>query len=253
MKAKQVSEPFNLPRPRKIDLARLPASRLKDMEAAADEVIECCRALAHTGGNLVGELLRDVETFFEWDHYPDGDVFDHQSHSQFYYHAHPQGERGNEHGHFHTFLRPAGMPARVKPALVPDFEPPEDASDALSHLIAVSMDEFGVPIRLFTVNRWVTGEVWYTAADVRAMLDCFAIDHAQPSWPVNRWISAMIRLYRPQIGALLDARDAAVEAWSAAYPDRNVFEDRDLDMTSMLDIDIDDHIARIRAARETKS
>lgn len=248
-----MSELLNLPPVRQVDYAALPASRLEDMAAAADEVLECCRVLAGTGGNLVGELLRDVETFYEWNHYPDGDVFDHNTHSQFYYHAHPQGDRSNEHGHFHTFLRPLGMPPGVKPALVPDYEAPEGDNDALSHLIAVSMDEFGVPIRLFTTNRWVTGEVWYAAADVRAMLDSFLIDHAQPSWPVNRWISAMIRLYRPQIGALLDARDAAVAAWSAAYPDRNVFEDRELEMTSMLGTKIDDHIARIRAARETKS
>ncbi len=243
----------DLPPVREVDYGALPGSRLEDMAAAADEVVECCRVLACTGGNLVGELLRDVETFYEWNHYPEGDVFDHETHSQFYYHAHPQDERGNEHGHFHTFLRPLGMPPGVTPAPAPDYEAPEGDNDALSHLFAVSMDEFGVPIRLFTTNRWVTGEVWYAAADVRAMLDRFLIDHAQPSWPVNRWISAMIRLYWPQIGALLDVRDAAVEAWSAAYPDRNVFEDRDLDMTSMLDIDVDDHIARIRAAREAKS
>ncbi len=110
-----------------------------------------------------------------------------------------------------------------------------------------------MPTRLFTVNRWVTGEVWYTAADVRAMLDCFAIDHAQPSWPVNRWVSAMIRLYHPQIGALLDARDEAIEAWRAAHPETNVFEDRDLDMTSVIEVDIDDHITAVRAALGSKS
>ncbi len=249
-KADQVRELLNPPRVREVDFGTLHKSRLEDMAAAADEVLECCRVLACTGGNLVGELLRDVETFYEWNHYPEGDVFDHQSHSQFYYHAHPQGERGNEHGHFHTFLRPLGMPAGVKPALVADFEAPEGENDALSHLIAISMDELGVPIRLFAVNRWVTGEVWYSANDVRAMLACFVIDHAQPSWPVNRWVSAMIRLYRPQIGALLDARDAAVEAWAKAHPDQNVFEDRDFDMTSSIEIDIDDHTARIHAALE---
>ena len=247
-----MTELLNLPRARDVDFDALPASRLEDMVTAGGEVLECCRVLARSGGNLVGELLRGVETFYEWNHYPEGDVYDHETHSQFYYHAHPQGERGNEHGHFHTFLRPLGMPPGVKPALVPDYEAPEDENDALSHLIAISMDEFGVPIRLFTVNRWVTGEVWYVAADVRAMLDRFVIDHAQPSWPVNRWVSAMIRLYRPQIGALLDARDEAVEAWREAHPDRNVFEDRDFDLTSMTTIDVDQQIATTRAALAAK-
>jgi hypothetical protein len=112
------------------------------------------------------------------------------------------------------------------------------------------MNEFGVPIRLFTTNRWVTGEIWYAGHDVRAMLDGFLIDHAQPSWPVNRWISGMVRLYRPQIENLIDARDAAVDAWRAAYPDRNVLEDRALEITSVIDIDIDNQIGQISAALE---
>ena len=41
------------------------------------------------GDNIVSELLRDVETYFEWDHDPPGDVYDTQTYSQFYYHAHP--------------------------------------------------------------------------------------------------------------------------------------------------------------------
>ena len=30
-------------------------------------------------------------------------------------------------------------------------------------------------------------------------LDRFDIDHAYPSWPVNRWLTAMVRLFRPQM------------------------------------------------------
>ena len=48
------------------------------------------------------------------------------------------------------------------------------------------MDSTGLPIRLLSTNRWVTGEAWYRADDVCKLLDLFEIDHAQPSWPVNR-------------------------------------------------------------------
>jgi hypothetical protein len=114
------------------------------------------------------------------------------------------------------------------------------------------MDKFGVPIRMFTTNRWVTGEIWYAADDVRRMLDYFLIDHAQPSWPVNRWVSGMVRLFRPQIVALLDARDAAIDHWHTAYPDRNVYEDEALEITSMVDVDIDQQIARVAALLEAR-
>ena len=57
--------------------------------------------LAKTGDNVVSEVLRGVETFYEWEHYPPDDVYDRETHAQFYYHAHPPGERSfAEHGHF---------------------------------------------------------------------------------------------------------------------------------------------------------
>ncbi|MEE8334182.1 MAG: hypothetical protein V3R85_10065 [Alphaproteobacteria bacterium] len=239
---------IDLPEPRSVDFSSLSRDRLEDMEAAGREVLDCHRVLAKTSHNIVGEVLRDQGKFYEWNHYPEGDLYDHITHAQFYYHAHPQELRGGEHGHFHTFLRPQGMPKGVQPALVPDLVLPEGENEALSHLIAISMDPSGVPIRLFTTNRWVTGEVWYAADDVRAMLDSFEIDLALPSWPVNRWIGAMVRLFRPQIGALIDARDGAVEAWTGAYPDRDVYEDRELELTSVMDIDTDAQIAAVSAA-----
>ncbi len=235
-----------------VDFERISTDRLKKMQRAGEDVLECHRALAITGDNIVGELIRDVETFYEWDHYPEGDVYDHVTHSQFYYHAHPQETRKPEHGHFHMFLRPAGMPKGVRPAMVEDFEMPEKEDDALSHLIAISMDKYGVPIRLFTTNRWVTGEVWYDAENVRRMLDSFLIDHTRPSWAVNRWVSGMVRLFRPQIAALIEARDAAVADWKEKYPDRNVYEDEELEVTSETEIDIDAQVAAVVAALEAR-
>ncbi|MCH7600783.1 MAG: hypothetical protein IH973_13595, partial [Myxococcales bacterium] len=40
-----------------------------------------------------------IEPLVEWDHYPKGDIYDHGSHSQYFYHAHPTELRGGEHGH----------------------------------------------------------------------------------------------------------------------------------------------------------
>jgi hypothetical protein len=218
------------------------------MAAAGDEIVDCVRVLAKTGDNIVGELLKTEATFFEWDHYPKGDVYDPESHAQYYYHAHPADDRLGEHGHFHSFLRPDGLGMGVRPAPLPDNAPAADAEDAACHLVAISMDKYGLPIRLFTTNRWVTGETWYAAGDAIAMLDRFAIDLAQPSWPVNRWLTAMVRLFRPQIAALLAERDAAVDAWRAAHPGTDAHEDRKLEVTSQLAISVDDQIRAVRGA-----
>ncbi len=231
------------------DLAALSTEELESMAEAGQEVIEVHRVLAKTGDNIVGELLRGHETFFEWDHYPPGDVYDSEWHGQFYYHAHPPEQRfPDEHGHFHTFLRPKGMPPGIKPAPVPGFKKQEDPDDELSHLVAITMTKSGFPFRLFTVNRWVTGEVWYTAEDVSTLLDCFKIDHAQPSWPVNRWVSSMIRLYKPHITELLRVRDRTVAAWTEEHPDKDVYEDRELEITSYLAVAVEDHVRAVARA-----
>lgn len=230
------------------DFSKISRAKLKVMEAAGEEAVDCMRVLAKTSDNIVGELLREVETFYEWDHHPEGDVFDPESHSQHYYHAHPLEERIGEHGHFHTFVRPGGMPKGIKPAPLPDYEPPKDPQDALSHLVGISMDKHGVPIRLFTTNRWVTGEAWHVAADVIKLVDHFDVDLAHPSWPVNRWVTATVHLFRPQIVDILHQRDAKLAEWIKAHPDENAYEDRDLEVTSQIDISIDDQLAAIRAA-----
>lgn len=231
----------------KIDWTSVPTKQLEKMLAAGRDVMECHRVLTATGDNIVGELIKTGGTFYEWTHYPEGDVYDRQSHAQFYYHAHPKEERRawDEHGHFHSFMRPRGMPDGIKPKQIEGFEYPDGPNDALSHLVAFSMDEFGFCQRLFTTNRWVTGEVWYDGEDVAAMLDHFIIDHAQPSWPVNRWISGMMILYRPQIEELILRRDAAVASWQKEHPDRDVYEDRDLEVTSTQDISVAEQMREI--------
>ncbi len=68
---------LNPPKLAAVDFDRLSQSRLQEMVAAGDEVLECHRVLARSGDNVVGGVLRDGGTFTEWNHYPEGDVFDH--------------------------------------------------------------------------------------------------------------------------------------------------------------------------------
>jgi hypothetical protein len=211
-------------------------------------------------------LLRGAGGVVEWSHYPQGDVYDPLSHAQYFYHAHPPEQRTDpEHGHFHTFLRPRGMAPGTRPLIMPELaiadapsapvappvpQPNQGAdNDELSHLVAIAVSETGEPVRLFTTNRWVTGETWYAAADVAAMLDRFAIDLARPSWPLNRWLTAMFRLFRPQMVALVHARDAAVMSFRRRRRGKvHVFEDRRLEVPSTVEIDIDEQVHRVALA-----
>ncbi|MBU0621205.1 MAG: hypothetical protein KJ795_05110 [Gammaproteobacteria bacterium] len=232
------------------DLAHLPLQQLLAMREAGREINECYRVLRKAELNIVGEVLRDSlnkgETFYEYNHYPEDDVYDRESHAQYYYHAH-RSETG-EHGHFHCFLRPKGMPAGVSPIEYTATDPWPQGDEALSHLVAIAMDGYGFPTTLFTTNRWVTAEAWYPAEQVTQMLDRFVIDHAFPSLPVNRWISAMFVLYRPHIEALLKRRDEVVWSWAEQHPGEDVFEDRELDITSQMEISVKDTLWMVELA-----
>ena len=218
-------------------LATLPRWRLEAMRTAGLEIVECKRVLVKGGLNVVGELLRGAATFVEYDHYPQDDVFDAESGAQYYYHAH-RGLAG-EHGHFHTFLRAPGMPSGAAPSAAPHAEPWPSGDEALAHLISISMDAYGAPIGLFAPNRWVAGDTWYPARDLIAMLDRFRIDHANPSWPVNRWLSAMFVLFRPQIVDLLIERDRVIEAWRDKLPGEDVLELREIEILAHLPISVE--------------
>src|SRR5208282_3016321 len=231
-----------------VELRQLSRAALTAMAAAGQELADLNRVLNKTADNVVGLLLEGAGAFYEWTHYPPGDVYDFASGAQYYYHAHPKEERPVEHGHFHTFLRPRGMPKGIKPALVRGYVAPEDANDALSHLVAVAMSDKGQPFQLFTTNRWVTGETWYAARDVIAMLDRFAVELVRPSFAVNRWITALVRLFRPQIEALVLERDRVIALWQRRNAKLDVFEARRLAVTSKTDISLEAQMDLVLAA-----
>ncbi|MCF8476160.1 MAG: hypothetical protein K9G60_03965 [Pseudolabrys sp.] len=230
-------------------LRLLERAELLAMYDAAGDVIECVAALAERGKNPVTEVLESAGTVEEWAHFPAGDVIDPVSHSQFYYHAHAAEERASgEHGHFHTFVRPKKLFPDLAPVAVAESMASIPEPAWVTHLAGLSTDASGHLIRLFTTNRWVTDEAWYAADAVIDMLDRFDIAADKPSLELNRWVSAVIRMFRPQIADLLRARDEAVARWQTAHPERDVFEDRELQVISQTTVDFLAHIRAIEAA-----
>lgn len=227
-----------------INLRKSPAKALESMATAGEQVLECHRVLRKSGSNLVAEVLQGQGTFYEYDHYPKGDVYDPETHSQYYYHSHREGE----HGHFHTFLREKGMHEDCRPAEQSEAPFMKERDDKISHLIAISMNREGFPISLFTTNRWITADNWYKSDDVIKMLDRFEMDLSSPSWPVNIWLTAMLRLFRPQILELVRERDTTVANWQKEHPDLDAFEDRECGITSVRKISVPAQIKRVNEA-----
>jgi hypothetical protein len=227
-------------------VADLTLERLEEMRDAGQTVREMMRVLGKSGQNLVGQCLSNQGTFYELDHYPKGDVYDSETHSQFYYHAH-RADSG-EHGHFHTFLRAAGMPDTVKPVPYSGSAKRPEGKDALTHFVAISMDRPGNPIGLFTTNRWVTDETFYKAEDVISLLDRFNMDLSYPCLATNRTLTALFRLFRPQIETLLRERDKAMAQWAARKPGIDIYEDREIEVLSQVAISVDRQIAAVEDA-----
>lgn len=196
--------------------------QLLAMRRAGEELIDCYRDLSLRDAHLAGELIGDA-AFEEERHFPADDVRDPVSGAQFYFHAHLDDELG----HVHTHLRLAGAT-------------PDD--DELVHLIGVSLDAYGLPTRLFAPNCWATDDRWRPAAALRALLDRFTCEAAPRRYVACRALPAMMTLFRPQIDALLDARDAVVAR------DARVLEDRATRLLAEVAVSIDAQLAEVEAA-----
>lgn len=145
-------------------------------------------ALVDQQSNLSIAALCGAQQFFEWRHYPARDAVDRVHQTEFYYHAHGGADQSDqEHGHFHVFVRPGGR-------------------QRFHHLIGISMNSSGIPIRLFLTNQWVTGEYWVEPHVLQPALANFRCELRGRLSPVGQWISAMVQLYGSDIEALHQKR-----------------------------------------------
>ncbi|MEX1315721.1 MAG: hypothetical protein AB1Z22_01185 [Synechococcaceae cyanobacterium] len=112
-----------------------------------------CRSLRHwlkvnaQHGSLVRACTGDGVVLAER-HYPGDDWRDPLSGGQACYHCHRPGE---EHGHLHLFM-------------------PGQPGAELTHLLGIGLDPRGLPLSLFTVNRWVANDTWQPAMTTFALV-----------------------------------------------------------------------------------
>ena len=108
----------------------------------------------------------------------------------------------------------------------------DSTKDNLCHLVAIAMNEYGLPVALFTLNHWVVKGLWYKADDIiRAMRD-FSVN--KPNYSLTSdWVSALVRLFEPQIAELLHRRDEIIADFQREHKDESVWTSKKLEVTSL--------------------
>lgn len=202
---------------------------------AAEVVVATITSMAQDGRPLMARVLSADEVHF-WAHYPDDDARDTRTRSRWYYHVHAPGERDPaEHGHFHLFLHRTQLDDPGAFLAAPAEG--EDAPAHVTHIAGLSVDHSGVPLTWFATNRWVTDEFLYPADTMIAHLDRYDVDNTEEDGLVNRFLTAMVTLYRTELADLLRRRDS-VQAELVASTGIAAYEaENDVLGTCLIDLD----------------
>lgn len=199
--------------------------------SAVEQFVHANVAVAEAGSPLMRRVLPEDAVFRIWDHFPDNDAVDETSGSRWFYHAHaPEEGRTEEHGHFHLFLSRHLFEKRAVIAAPVDWS--RDKAE-LVHIAAISMDQRGVPVRLFSTNRWATDEWLYPAGHILDRIRLFDLSHATGDPLVNAWLAAALPAFLPELRVLLHERDRVIGGRSATF-----FEARQHDVLSSVDLDL---------------
>jgi len=212
--------------------------------AYAEQVLESQHCMQTTDGkNIIHYTLQGEDTHTRMQHYPKGDRIDHATGAQYFYHCHREDEHTEEHGHFHCFLRYPQIPETILPKPLADWE--KFLDNPMTHLISISMNRYGQPIRLFTVNRWVTDEICYEAKYIPTFLAQYKMTKTDdPYWiTLDRWVEGMLQLFTPQIIFLNHERDRIMNAHALTCDTPETpYNDENLEEISSLSIDLKTHI-----------
>lgn len=211
---------------------------------AAHIVIETITRMAQEQRPLMTRVVPSDEVNF-WKHYPPKDARDKYCRSRWYYHVHTAGRRdGEEHGHFHLFLHRTQLPEGLEPKVWPPQG--EDCRAHVTHLVGLSIDSVGVPRAWFTVNRFVTNEFLYPAEVMIEHLPAFNVDHTDEDDLVNRFVTAMVALYREEIADLLRQRDARQAELEAEHGPKAAYEKASgIEVLSQIPIDLDAKLSNL--------
>lgn len=205
--------------------------------AAGLRLLEIYAGLAERGEHLLGRLLAG-HVPRQWAHYPEEDAVDRSSGYQWFYHSHSPDDRPGalEHGHIHLFTRRSLWGRRLRSRSERMFAAlcgKPSTAPTTRHLLAIGLDGKGVPVSLFTVNSWVTGDLMLGAELTLELLASMTLDTGYPE--VDTVIESVVRLCARELRELMERRDDALRAHHAP----GKLHDETLELLSEERIDLD--------------
>jgi hypothetical protein len=189
----------------RLPLLRLSSAELRSTWCAAQLSLDGFSRATTEAGSVIQSWVGGVPVL-AMEHYPPSDVRDHKGGFQFFYHCHRAG--GLEHGHVHLFAHATRTGRRRRSAGTGPRSDP-------SHLIAVGLDARGLPVSLFTVNRWVTGGHWLDAPTTLRWLQQLTLQGTPAHAHSCQWLAGFVRMYLPVVERVLRQRDR----WLSRQPD----------------------------------
>lgn len=210
-------------------LDRLDRAALRRTASAAQQSVEAWSDAAERHGSLLQEWIKGDEVRVD-KRYPDPDIVDRRNGCQFFYHCHRHSRE--EHGHVHIFYHARASGAR---RYIGREKQPWHRT-APTHLLAIGLDNRGVPVSLFTVNRWVTDGFWFDAATTLGMVDRFHMNIAGDYGASATWLTGFVRMYRPAIEQLLHRRDQVIARIAKRTGLSQALESRRHELLSRIDV-----------------
>jgi len=211
--------------------------RSASVEGAGSRLLEAYAALVERGEHLFAGLLGGAAPK-QWAHYPEDDAIDAARGYQWFYHSHSPEDRpgSSEHGHIHLFARRPLWARRLRSKSEKEFAklcgyPVSDAHTR--HLLAIGFNAKGLPISLFTVNSWVTGDLMLGSDLTMELLGNMELDTGHPE--VDAVIESTVRMCVPELSDLMAARDRSL----AAHVGPDKLGDSVLELLSEVAVDLD--------------
>ncbi|MEQ1814448.1 MAG: hypothetical protein ABL860_08375 [Candidatus Nitrotoga sp.] len=211
--------------------------------AAGKRLLEIYAGLVVRGEHLLQGLLCGQPPC-QWHHYPEEDAIDEVSGYQWFYHSHSPEDRPEttEHGHFHLFARRKLWARRLQSRAEKTFaamtgNPNQQVNTR--HLLSIGIDAKGIPVSIFTVNSWVTGDLMLSAAKTEQLLIQMTLDTGYSD--IDTVLESVIALCSDEIRQVLAERDATLSAKLA----HAMLGDQNLEMLSEATIDLDKKLVGI--------